>query len=186
MYDGGKEHVIKGTSCRLNLGSRVALVGRNGAGKSTLLGLMCGELNPTEHEGVLGEVWQHHNLRLSFIAQHHMTSLGRWFESTPFTYLSYRFQNGWDEEAQRHLIDPKDEEEARTRKEKAALHGKYGKTIGAIVGRSTQQKKIVYEVEWEGMTDQKQHTFETLEKIRALGCEGHASACNLRLAAMSG
>jgi len=182
-YPGGKGLVIKGITARLNLGSRVALVGVNGAGKSTLLGLMCGELNPTEHEGKIGEVWQHHNLRLSFIAQHHMVSLGRWYESTPFTYLSHRFQNGWDEEAQRHLIEPKDEEERRTRKEKAAVHGKYGKLVGAVVSRSKQQGKLVYEVQWEGMEDQKQNTFETIDKLRIMGVEGAASACNLRLAA---
>jgi len=185
-YPGGKGLVIQGVTCKLNLASRVALVGANGAGKSTLLGLLCGELNPTEHEGKVGEVWQHHNLRLSFIAQHHMTSLGRWYESTPFTYLSYRFQNGWDEEAQRHLTVPADEEEARVRKEKAGLHGKYGKQVAKVVSRSKQKDKLVYEVQWEGLEDQKQNTFETLDKLRLLGCEGFASACNLRLAAVAG
>merc|ERR1711933_464405 len=181
-YPGGKGLVIQGVSAKLNLGSRVAFVGRNGAGKSTLLGIMCGELNPTEHEGKVGEVWQHHNLRLSFIAQHHMTSLGRWYESTPFTYLSYRFQNSWDEEMQRHLIEPKDETEKQERIEKAKTHGKYGKLISQVVGRSMHQGKLQYEVKWEGMDDAKQHTFETLEKLRLLGCEGMASACNLRIA----
>lgn len=185
-YPGGKGHVIKGVTAKLNLGSRVALVGVNGAGKSTLLSIMCGELNPTEYEGKIGDVWQHHNLRMSFIAQHHMTSLGRWYESTPFTYLSYRFQNGWDEEAQRHLIDPKDQEEAQSRKEKAAIHGKYGKQVKNVVGRSTQKGKCIYEVEWEGLDDSKQHTFETLDKLRQLGVEGQASACNLRVAITTG
>jgi len=185
-YEGGKGRVIKGITARLSLGSRVALVGVNGAGKSTLLGLMCGELTPTEHEGKLGEVWQHHNLRLSYIAQHHMTNLGKWYGSTPFTYLSYRFQNGWDEEAQRHLIDPHDEEEARIRQEKAAVHGKYGREVGAIMGRSKQNGKLVYEVQWKGMDDPKQNTFETMVKLRQLGVEKAASACDLRLAAQSG
>eukprot|EP00931_Biecheleriopsis_adriatica_P009247 TRINITY_DN11032_c0_g1_i1.p1 TRINITY_DN11032_c0_g1~~TRINITY_DN11032_c0_g1_i1.p1 ORF type:complete len:1392 (+),score=339.87 TRINITY_DN11032_c0_g1_i1:522-4178(+) len=184
-YPGGKGHVIKGVSAKLNLGSRVALVGNNGAGKSTLLNLMCGELIPTEHEGKVGEVWQHHNLRLAYIAQHHMTSLGKWYESSPFTYLSYRFQNGWDEEAQRHLMDPRDEDHAAERKELATKYGKYGKGVQAVVSRSKQSGKLVYEVQWEGMDDQKQNTFETLEKLRALGCEGYATACDLRLAAQS-
>jgi ATPase subunit of ABC transporter with duplicated ATPase domains len=181
-YPGGKGLVINGASCALNLGSRVALIGRNGAGKSTLLGLMCGELNPSEHEGKTGDVWQHHNLRLSFIAQHHMTSLGNWYESTPFTYLSYRFQNGWDEEMQEHLIKPKDEEEKRERIEKAAKFGKYGKLVAAVIGRSVNKGKMMYEVKWQGMDDQKQHTFETIHRLRELGVEGAASACNLRLA----
>jgi len=185
-YDVGLGHVIKGVSAKLNLGSRVALVGRNGAGKSTLLNLMCGELIPTEHEGTFGEVWQHHNLRVSYIAQHHMDSLGKWFESTPFTYLSFRFQNGWDEEAQRHLMDPKDEEEASSRKEKGGKFGKYGKQVGSIVGRRKDGAKMLYEISWEGMPDQKQNTFENLEKLRSLGCAGFATACDLRLAAISG
>merc|ERR1719469_1330945 len=36
------------------------------------------------------------------------------------------------------------------------------------------------------MEDAKQNTFEPLSKLRQLGVEGHASACDLRLAAMSG
>merc|ERR1712113_543188 len=71
------------------------------------------------------------------------------------------------------------------RKEKAAQHGKYGKMVAAVVGRSTQQGKLTYEVKWEGMDDQKQHTFETLDKLRLLGVEGAASACNLRISASS-
>merc|ERR1712187_59798 len=58
-YPGGKGLVIQGVSAKLTLGSRVAFVGRNGAGKSTLMGIMCGELMPVEHEGKVGEVWQH-------------------------------------------------------------------------------------------------------------------------------
>lgn len=182
-YPGGKGLVIKNVSTRLTLGSRVAFVGANGAGKSTLLGLMCGELNPVEHEGKVGDVWMHHNLRLSYIAQHHMTCLGKWYQSSPFTYLSYRFQNGWDEEAQNHLLDPKDEEDAAMRKEKAAMYGKYGKQVKLCINRSKQQGKLFYEVQWEGMDDPKQNTMESLDKLRKLGVEGQASACNLRLAA---
>jgi len=170
-YEGGKGQIIKGVTTRLTLGTRVAIVGVNGAGKSTLLNLMCGELRPSEHDGKVGEVWQHHNLRLAYIAQHHMTTLGKWYESTPFTYLSFRFQNGWDEEAQRHLMDPKDEEEAQSRREKAAIHGKYGREVGSIVGRNKVTGKLVYEVQWKGMDDAKQNTFETLAKLRQLGVE---------------
>mmetsp|Transcript_110277 Transcript_110277/g.351512 ORF Transcript_110277/g.351512 Transcript_110277/m.351512 type:complete len:1415 (-) Transcript_110277:22-4266(-) len=183
-YPGAKGQIIKGVTCRLTLASRVAMVGVNGAGKSTLLGLLCGELNPTEHEGKIGEVWQHENLRLSFIAQHHMDSVGAAFKLKPFEYLSHRFKSGWDDEAQKHLIEPRDEEERVSRREKATLHGKYGKQVGKILSRSTQAGKLMYEVQWEGMEDPKQNTFETMDKLRSLGVERFASACNLRLAAM--
>lgn len=184
QYPGGKDYVIKGITARLTLASRVAIVGANGAGKSTLLGVLCGELNPSEHEDLVGDVWQHENMRLSFIAQHHMDSLGAAFMLKPFEYLCHRFKNGWDDEVQKHLIEPRDEEERQTRKEKAALHGKYGKEVGQILGRSTQHGKMVYEVQWKGYEDTKQHTFETMDKLRQLGVERFASACNLRLAAM--
>jgi len=183
-YPGGKGMIIKGVTVRLTLASRVAIVGANGAGKSTLLGLLCGELNPTEHDGKVGEVWQHENLRLSFIAQHHMESLGNAFKLKPFEYLCHRFRNGWDEDVQKHLIEPKDEEERQNRKDKAAQFGKYGKQVAQVVSRTTQQGKLVYEVQWEGLEDSKQHTFETLDKLRQLGVERFASACNLRMAAM--
>lgn len=183
-YPGGKGQVIQGITCKITLASRVAMVGKNGAGKSTLLGLLCGELNPTEHEGKLGQVWQHENLRLSFIAQHHMDSLGAAFKLKPFEYLCHRFKSGWDDEVQRHLIEPKDEEERQSRLDKAAKFGKYGKSVSQCISRTTQQGKLVYEVQWAGMDDPKQNTFETMDKLRQLGIERYASACNLRIASM--
>eukprot|EP00972_Heterocapsa_arctica_P008570 1251191-Heterocapsa_arctica.AAC.1 len=64
--------IIRDASCKMNLSSRIAVVGANGAGKSTLLSVLCGEMAPIHPEGgELGEVERHRNMRLSYIAQHH-------------------------------------------------------------------------------------------------------------------
>jgi len=151
----------------------------------TLMGLLCRELNPTEIEGQTGEVWRHHNLRLAFIAQHHMETLGKFYKCTPFQYMQHRFQNGWDEELQKHLIEPKDEEEALLRKELAKEHGKYGLQIGNVVGRTQKGKQLLYEVQWDGISDTRQNTWEPLEKFRAMGVEKFAIACDERIQAMA-
>lgn len=141
-YDPAKGNILEGVEAKLCLNSRVAIVGRNGAGKSTMMGLLCRELNPNEdpNTGKVGEVYRHHNLRLAYIAQHHMETLGRFFTTTPYAYMQYRFQNGWDEVLQKHLLDPRDEEEAQLRKDLAKKHGKYGLEIAKVVGRSQQGK----------------------------------------------
>lgn len=184
-YDMNKGLNLKDVNVKLALNSRVAIVGRNGAGKSTLMGLLCRELNPTEIDGQTGEVWRHHNLRLAFIAQHHMETLGKFYKCTPFQYMQHRFQNGWDEELQKHLIEPKDDEEAILRKELGKKHGKYGLQIGHVIGRTQKGKQLLYEVQWDGITDSRQNTWETLDKFREMGVEKFAIACDERIQAMA-
>jgi elongation factor 3 len=149
------------------------------------MGLLCRELNATEVEGQVGEVWRHHNLRLAYIAQHHMETLGTFYRSTPFQYMQYRFQHGWDELLQKHLLEPRDDEEAIRWKALAKEHGKYGLMVGSIVGRSQKGKQLLYEVQWDGLTDQKQNTMETLDKLRAMGVERWAIACDERIQAQA-
>jgi elongation factor 3 len=148
---------------------------------------LCRELNPTEVDGKVGEVWRHHNLRLAYIAQHHMETLGKFYKSTPFQYLQHRYQNGYDEELQKHLLEPKDEEEALLRKELGKKYGKYGLSVGQLVGRTQKGKQLLYEIQWDGLTDQKQNTYESLDTLRKLGVEKFATACDARIqAAASG
>ncbi len=144
-YDEKKGNILEGVEARLTLNSRVAIVGRNGAGKSTMMGLLCRELNPNSNPetGKVGEVYRHHNLRLAYIAQHHMETIGQFFNTTPYAYMQYRFQNGWDEVLQKHLLEPRDEEEEQMRKDLAKKHGKYGLQIGKVCGRSQQGKVLL-------------------------------------------
>jgi len=142
-------------------------------------------LNPiADPEGNVGEVYRHHNMRLAYIAQHHMETLGKFLNTTPYAYMQYRFQNGWCEVLQKHLLDPRDEEEAQLRKDLAKKHGKYGLEIEHVVGRSQQGKTLKYEVKWNGLED-KQNTFESLKKFRDMGVEKFAIACDERLQAQA-
>merc|ERR1711964_622569 len=103
---------------------------------------------------------------------------GKFYKSTPFQYLQHRFQNGYDEELQKHLINPKDEEEALLRIELSKKYGKCGLKVANIVARSQRGKDLVYECQWEGMSDSKQNTWETLASLRKMGIEKWAIACD--------
>merc|ERR1712232_45576 len=159
--------ILKDISCKISLTGRVGIVGPNGAGKSTLLNLLCGEITPCggPDGGTGGEMIKHRNLRLAYIAQHHLFHLHDFINSPPYVYIQRRFQNGWDEALQRRLIDPKDEEERKLRKELATKYGKYGNEVKEIVGRIMKGKEVFYEVHWNNLDDPKQNTQATLSQL---------------------
>merc|ERR1719191_1791004 len=133
----------------IKINSRIAIVGRNGAGKSTLLGMLSGELRPMNDAGEvlegMGGLWRHRNLRLSYIAQHHMFHLEEFQKCTPLVYIQKRFRFGYDEEAQERLIRPQTPEEEQLRKEAALKYGKRSKEVEAILSRQKKGKELVYE-----------------------------------------
>lgn len=177
--------ILNNVSCKIGLSSRVGIVGANGAGKSTLLNLLCGELMPCSGPGGQqpGEVVKHRNLRLAYIAQHHMYHLAEFVNSTPYIYIQRRFKEGWDEALQKRLIEPANEEEAKERKELGVKYGKYGNEIQEIVGRITRGKEVLYEVQWKGLDDPKQNTQVNLSKLKLLGVPGLGKAYDERVAA---
>ena len=132
-----------------------------------------------------GEVFRHHNLRLAYISQHHMESLGKFYDKTPYQYMLYRFQNGYDELLQQRLLTPRDEEEAAQRKALAKKYGKYGLQVANIVSRSQKGKVVSYEIEWEGLNDSKSNTMESIDKLRKMNVDKFAIACDERLQAQS-
>ena len=71
-YDNTDKLILSKACATVTLGARVVLVGANGAGKSTFLKLMVGDLEPNEGAG---ELWKHHALRVSYIAQHSLYHL---------------------------------------------------------------------------------------------------------------
>jgi len=175
--------ILNNVSAKLSQASRVAVVGANGAGKSTLLALLCGELSPVEHEGVIGEATRHRNCRLSYIAQHHTFHLEEFLKCTPVHYFQLRFRNGYDEQLQKRLEEPASEEEKLLRAEMASKFGKYGKQVREVVGRQKRGKELFYEIAWEGLDDAKQNTFEPLSKLRLMHVDGLARAYDERLQA---
>jgi ATPase subunit of ABC transporter with duplicated ATPase domains len=183
-YGKDKDYLIEDVSGKLCLGSRVAICGRNGCGKSTLMTLICSELNATEgKEGKVGDVIRHCNLRLAYMKQDHLKVLEPYFDTSPLVYISQRFQNGYDEELQKRLIEPEDEEEAERRKKLAKEFGKYGNEVETLVSRSKQGNTMVYEVKWKNLDDSKMNTLETITKLRQMGMDKAVIACDERIAA---
>lgn len=177
--------ILNDVSCKVFLSSRIGIVGANGAGKSTLLNLLCGELVPSPGPGgsAPGEVAKHRNLRLAYIAQQHMFHLSDFLKSSPYVYIQQRYKNGFDEALQRRLIDPETPEEAKMRVDLAMKYGKYGKEVGDIVGRVVKGNDLFYEVQWKGMEDAKQNTFEPMSKLKMMGVASFAKAFDERQAA---
>ncbi|CAK9019299.1 Elongation factor 3B (EF-3B) (Homolog of EF-3) (Translation elongation factor 3B) [Durusdinium trenchii] len=183
-YGKDKDYLITDVAGKLSLGSRVAICGRNGCGKSTLMTLICSEMNPSENkDGKLGEVTRHCNLRVAYMKQDHLKTLGPYFDTSPLNYITQRFKNGYDEELQRRLIEPEDDEEAARRATLAKQYGKYGNQVGDLLSRSKQGSQLYYEVRWEGLDDPKQNTMVSLKTLRDMGLDKVVIACDERIAA---
>jgi len=169
---------------KLTLNSRIAICGKNGCGKSTLMTLICSEMSPSEDvRGEMGEVARHCNLRMAYMKQDHLKALGPYFDTSPFVYITSRFQHGYDDELQKRLIEPEDEEEADRRKRLAKEHGKYGNEVDTLLSRNKQGNQLFYEVKWKGLDDPKQNTMEPISKLRMMGLDKVVIACDERLAA---
>eukprot|EP00932_Pfiesteria_piscicida_P010120 SRR837773.2099.p2 GENE.SRR837773.2099~~SRR837773.2099.p2 ORF type:complete len:928 (+),score=503.56 SRR837773.2099:51-2786(+) len=183
-YSEDKDYLIKEGNLKLSLNSRVAICGRNGCGKSTLMTLLCSEMSPSPaKDGSLGEVARHCNLRLAYMKQDHLKSLGPFFDTSPFVYITQRFKDGYDGDLQRRLIEPENEEEAQRRKELAKQHGKYGNEVEELVSRSKVGNELAYEVRWAGLDDPKQNTLEKISKLKMMGLDKVIIACDERIAA---
>jgi ABC-type dipeptide/oligopeptide/nickel transport system ATPase subunit len=141
-------------------------------------------MNATEgKDGSMGAVSRHCNLRMAYMKQDHLKTLGPYFETSSLTYITQRFKNGYDEELQRRLIEPEDQEEAEKRAKLAKEHGKYGNEVAELVGRTKQGSTLMYEVRWAGLDDVKQNTLEPISKLRAMGLDKVVIACDERIAA---
>lgn len=90
--------------------SRVAVIGPNGAGKSTAIKLLTGELKPSR-----GNIWQHPNMRLAYVAQHAFHHLEKHMTKTPVQYILWRFAGNEDKESEQFKGDVAilDEDEKR-------------------------------------------------------------------------
>ena len=66
-------------------------------GKSTFLKLLVGDLELMEDDGAggppKGEAWKHHNLRVSYIAQHSLHHLEDYIDQSPMAYIMERFRH---------------------------------------------------------------------------------------------
>ena len=154
-YPETDKPILNKVTGTLTLGSRCVIVGGNGSGKSTTLKLLIGDLEPDE--GV-GEVWKHHALRLSYVAQQSLHHLEDYVQQTPIFYIQERFRQGLDAEV------GKLKSLAITDEDKEAM--KAPGAITEIVGRNKKGKDLWYEVTKNGRvkSDTQQLPLMELEK----------------------
>jgi len=183
-YAEDKDDLVKDVNMKFSLSSRVAICGRNGCGKSTLMTLLCSEATPsTNKDDSCGVVERHPNLRMAYMRQDHLKTLGPFFDTSPFVYITERFKDGFDGDLQKRLIEPENEEEAAKRKQLAKEMGKYGNEVNDLVSRSKIGSEMAYEVQWKGLDDSKQNTMEKVSKLRLMGLDKVIIACDERIAA---
>jgi len=183
-YSADKDFLVNAANVKLSMSSRVAICGRNGCGKSTFMTLLCSEMSPSEgKDGTVGEVARHCNLRMAYMKQDHLKSLGPFFNTSSFVYISQRFKDGFDSDLQKRLIEPENDEEAARRAALAKTHGKYGLEVGELVSRTKLGSQLAYEVQWTGLADAKQNTIEPISKLVAMGLSKVMIACDERIAA---
>jgi len=70
-------------------------------------GRLVGDLELDPEQGHKGEAWKHHNLRVSYIAQHSLHHLEEYLNETPMHYIQERFRLGMDREARRRESNPR-------------------------------------------------------------------------------
>eukprot|EP00605_Chrysophyceae_sp_TOSAG23-4_P000425 GSChrysophyteH1.ASY1.ANO1.482.1 assembled CDS len=96
-YPGCTVPVLTDVNVKVSLGSRVAVLGPNGAGKSTLIKMLVKETAPD-----CGEVWNHMNLRVAYVAQHSFHHIEQHLDKSPVDYMKWRFGNGNIHENQKY------------------------------------------------------------------------------------
>jgi len=139
--------IFQGVDAKITMATRVALLGKNGAGKTTLMKILIGELSVESSPFFSGEVWKHHNLRLSYIAQHSVHHLEGSLDLTPVVYMQRRFHEGMDAELKKMVT-------MGLTKEEEALQEKKG-NICKIQGRQQRGKELYYECCKTGRLNQK-------------------------------
>eukprot|EP00475_Leptophrys_vorax_P018097 TRINITY_DN2470_c0_g1_i1.p1 TRINITY_DN2470_c0_g1~~TRINITY_DN2470_c0_g1_i1.p1 ORF type:complete len:729 (+),score=225.89 TRINITY_DN2470_c0_g1_i1:40-2226(+) len=93
---GDNPSLLKNINLRLDMESRIAVLGKNGAGKTTLLKLFTGELAPRQ-----GIVNVNKQARIAMFAQHHVDQLN--LTMTPHEYLQFLHPDVQPQDLRNHL-----------------------------------------------------------------------------------
>lgn len=142
-YPGAAKPQLTDVNVKMCVTSRVALLGVNGSGKTTLLRTLVGDMSHDQGTGLeVGEIVKHHNLRISYIAQHSMYHLEDHLKMSPVAYVQDRFHTGQDKELSKM-------ETMKVTAEEEVLMTKKG-NICEIVGRAIRGGELSYETKRSG------------------------------------
>ncbi len=175
-YPGCNKPILKDVSVKLCLASRVAVIGANGAGKTTLIRLLVGEISPDEGAGA-GEVWAHHNLRVSYVAQHSFRHVEQHLDKSPVAYLQWRFGSGdgTDREALESNV------KVRLTAEEGLAMEKDG-AVELILGRRKLGNTLQYECSFKNLPPD-QNRYVTREELIEKGFEKLVKQADAQVAA---
>jgi elongation factor 3 len=95
-YPGATENQLTNINLKMNLSSRVVVLGKNGAGKTTLVKMIVGDSYPANPEEC--KLFIHHNLRVAYVAQHSFHHVEEHLLSSPCAYIQWRFKDAYDKE----------------------------------------------------------------------------------------
>jgi elongation factor 3 len=162
-YPGTEKWVLTDANVTVTLGSRAVLLGANGAGKTTFLKLLVGDLELVEEaDGTIhGEAWRHHNLRVSYIAQHSLHHLEEYLQETPIQYIQERFRQGIDRDLSKLKTMALTELEQEEMKETGQ--------VCEVLGRQMRGKQMWYEVRKTGRKKGDNHWFPLEELTNPKG-----------------
>ena len=96
IYTHTKQHLLSDVNVRVEITSRIGVLGSNGCGKSTLIKLILGELQPTD-----GIITLNSNVNIALFSQHHVDILN--LGLTSVEYLTEKFSGLKEQEYRRHL-----------------------------------------------------------------------------------
>ncbi len=173
-YPGCTKPILKDVSIKLCLASRVAVVGANGAGKTTLIRLLVCEVAPDEGSG---EIWAHHNLRVSYVAQHSFQHVEEHLNKSPVAYLQWRFGSGdgTDREALESSVNIRLTAEERLAMEKDGA-------VESILGRRKLGKTLQYECSFKNLPPD-QNRYVSREELIEKGFEKLVKQADAQVAA---
>jgi len=107
-------------------------------------------------------VWKHHNLRVSYVAQHSFHHVEEHLESSPVQYFQWRFKDGADRES---LM----KETMQLSAEAVEIGEKYGQ-IEYLHSRRTRGGVLEYEAHFVGMRD-KDNKYLSFDVLASMGLQ---------------
>ena len=174
-YPGAETPQLTDVNVKVVLGSRVGVLGPNGAGKSTLIKMLVKETKPD-----CGEVWNHMNLRIAYVAQHSFHHVEEHLDKSPVDYMKWRFGKGVDKESLMKETIALAAEEVKNKEENL----KYGE-VTDVVSRRKNGKHIEYEIKFHGQSHRDPNKYFNREKMLELGHEKLVEQMDIKVAAMA-